>query len=108
MFTRVIDSFRDVLVSAHGVDIAWAHQVHLRMAEAGLDNVHTIEHAESWAGGSPGSRLHLANVEQKRDQLLAAGLTSEDLDRFVTLMDDPTFAARSWQLVSTRGRRPTR
>lgn len=107
LFTTVIDTFRDLLVSAHGADITWAHQVHPRMAEAGLDNIHTIEHAESWAGGSPGSRLHLANITQKRDQLLASGLAHDDLARFVALMDHPGFSARSWQLVSTRGRKPT-
>jgi SAM-dependent methyltransferase len=108
LFTTVIDAFREVLVSQHGADITWAHQVHPRMVEAGLEQVHTIEHAESWAGGSPGSRLHLANITQKRDQLLAAGISSDDLDRFVALMDDPRFSARSWQLVSTRGHKPAR
>jgi SAM-dependent methyltransferase len=108
LFSAVIDAFRAVLVTDHGADITWAHQLHPRMAESSLEQLRTIEYAESWSGGGPGSRLHLANIQGKRDQLLAAGITSEDLDRFVALMDDPGFAARSWQLVYTRGRKPAR
>lgn len=105
LFTRVIDTFRDALVAQHGADVAWAHQVHGEMARAGLTGLRTIEYAESWTGGEPGCQLHIANLIQKRDQMLAAGLTADELARFLELMADPAFSARSWQFVCTRGQR---
>lgn len=106
LFTKVIDVFRTVLVRQHGADLAWADQLHHSLTTAGLAQVKTIEHAESSTAGDPGCQLHAANIAQMVDRLTAAGLTPAELDHFLGLMHDPAFTARSWQLVTTRGRKP--
>jgi SAM-dependent methyltransferase len=106
LFTTVIDTFTDLLITRHGADTDWAHQVHPTMAHLGLRHLKTIEHAESWTGGESGSQLHQANISQMTDRLLAAGLTPAQLTRFDHLMTDPQFSARSWQFVCTRGQKP--
>jgi SAM-dependent methyltransferase len=106
LYLRVLDAFIDVLVTRHGADIGWGHQVHQAMRTAGLHNVDTIEHVESWTGGQPGNQLHVANISQLRPRLVDAGLTEADLDAFLGLLDDPAFAAPSWPFVLTRGQKP--
>jgi SAM-dependent methyltransferase len=106
LFQQVISTFTDVLVSQHGADTTWAHQIHGAMVDTGLRHGHTVEHTESWTGGDAGSQLHIANVSQMRDRLLHAGLTHTDLDRFLDLMADPAFTAPSWPFVCTRGQKP--
>lgn len=105
LYTRVVRAIQRVLED-HGVDIGWADDVYATMREAGLRDVQIVEHAECWPGGSTGSRLHHSNTVQKQDELLAAGLTLDELTRFRELMDDPGFAARSYRFVCTHGRRP--
>lgn len=105
LFNRVINTFVDVL-TAHGADLEWAHALHPTMVEAGLRHVQTVEHAESWTGGSTGAHLHHINALQKHDELRAAGLTVDELARFRRIVADPAFAARSWQFVCTRGQKP--
>lgn len=105
LFTKVIDAVCADLVD-HGADLAWAHQVHAAAVGAGLTRVRTVEHAESWTGGA-GCRLHAANVSYLADRLIGAGgVTGAELSRFLELMDDPRFCARSWQFVCTRGQAP--
>lgn len=106
LFTRVVEVFTRVLEQGHGVDLEWAHRVHPAMVEAGLVEIHSTEHAESWTGGGAGSRLHHVNSIQKEEALREAGVTDEELARFRELVADPAFSARSWQFVCTRGRRP--
>lgn len=106
LYLRVIDAFTNLLVSRHGADIAWGHQLHTAMCAAGLRNVDTIEHVESWTGGQPGNQLHVANINGMRPRLLKAGLTDADLDAFLGLLEDAGFAAPSWPFVLTRGRKP--
>lgn len=105
VFIRVIDALMDVL-TAHGADLDWAHAVHPGMVEAGLTDVHTVEYAESWRGGSAGAHLHHVNSLQKHDDLRAAGVTGADLAEFRRVLADPAFAARSWHFVCTRGQKP--
>jgi SAM-dependent methyltransferase len=105
VFTRVVSALTGVL-TRHGADLDWANQLHQVMRRTGLVDVHTIEHAETWTGGSPGARLHHLNSLQKQSELLAAGISDADLARFRQLAADPGFCARAWQYVCTRGRRP--
>lgn len=106
LFTRVVTALRDLLAKHNGVDFDWAHQAHGELVEAGLTEVATVEHAESWTGGEPGSQLHVANVSYLADRLRAAGITEAEQARFLELTADPRFSARSWQFVCTRGRKP--
>jgi hypothetical protein len=76
------------------------------MALAGLTDIDTVTHAESWPGGSSGARLYQVNSSQLQPGLLDAGLDVPRLSHFRRLMHDPRFAALSYPFVSTRGRRP--
>jgi SAM-dependent methyltransferase len=105
LYTRVVYALQHVL-EGHGVDMAWAEATHAAMREAGLRNVHAVEHAESWRGGSDSIRMHHANMLQTQGELLERGLTMAELDRFHELVADPGFVARSYRFVCTRGQRP--
>jgi SAM-dependent methyltransferase len=107
LFTRVLDIFTNVLIRQHGLDTRWANQLYPALAQTGLREVSLIEHAQSWTGGHAGCRVHTTNLDRLHDQLIAAGLTQAELDRFHQLMDDPLFTARSWQYISARGRKPS-
>ncbi len=106
LWDRFIRSLLGVL-TAHGVDMAWAGQVHPAMTAAGLINVESLTYTESWAGGGYGTRLYEANSRQQEERLRAAGLTSDDLTRLRTLLTNPDFTVSSYPFVSTRGQRPS-
>ncbi|MEV0155872.1 hypothetical protein AB0H57_19295 [Micromonospora sp. NPDC050686] len=89
-----------------GADLAWAQDVHGEMVGAGLAEVATITHSQSWPGGSPGASLYETNSRRLEPQLLDAGLSPGQLDGFRRLQRDPAFGVMSYQFVSTRGRRP--
>lgn len=93
------------ILGDHGADMTWAYQVPVAMRDAGLHVLHGAEHADIWRGGGTGCQLHKTNTVQKQDELAAAGVSVDDLTRFRQLMDDPTFAARGYQLVCTAAQR---
>jgi SAM-dependent methyltransferase len=105
LFTRVLDALFGVL-EGKGADLAWAADVHGEMALAGLTDIDTTVHAESWPGGSTGALLYEVNTTQLQTALLAAGLDVNELVLFRYLMRDPRFVALSYPFVSTRGRAP--
>ncbi|MGC4888797.1 class I SAM-dependent methyltransferase [Micromonospora sp. DT227] len=105
LFAQVTDAMLSILQS-HGADLAWAQDVHAELAAAGLVDVDTVSHAQSWAGGSLGISLYGTNSRQLEPELLDAGLSPGQLDAFRRLLRDPGFAAMSYQFVSSRGRRP--
>jgi SAM-dependent methyltransferase len=105
LFRRVMETLFGVL-ERRGADLGWAHDVYGEMATAGLTDIDTLVHAESWPGGSPGARLFEVNAGQLHPQLLDAGLDPTDLRFFQLLVRDRRFAALSYPFVSTRARRP--
>ncbi|MFB9237912.1 class I SAM-dependent methyltransferase [Plantactinospora siamensis] len=105
LFTQVMETILGVLQS-HGASMDWAQGVHTAMCQAGLVNVDTVTHSQSWPGGSSGLSLHATNSRQLEPELLAAGLSIGQLRAFRELTANPDFAAMSYQFVSTRGRRP--
>ncbi|MEU8299939.1 methyltransferase domain-containing protein [Micromonospora sp. NPDC048909] len=102
LFGQVTDAMLGIL-QGHGADLAWAQDVHAEMTLAGLTDVDTVTHAESWAGGSSGASLYETNSRQLESKLLAAGFSAGQLDAFRKLLRDPAFAVMSYQFVSTRG-----
>lgn len=105
LFHQVMDAIFGVLRD-RGADLAWAQDVHTEMALAGLAEIDTVTHTESWTGGSPGMSLYEVNSRQLEPRLLSAGLSAEQLRGFRTLTRDPAFTAMSYQFVSTRARQP--
>ncbi|WP_089155566.1 methyltransferase domain-containing protein [Micromonospora sp. NBS 11-29] len=104
LFAQVTDAMLGILQS-HGADLAWAQDVHAALTAAGLTEVDTVTHAQSWPGGSLGASLYATNSRQLEPELLDAGLSSGQLEAFRRLLRDPGFAVMSYQFVSTRGRR---
>jgi SAM-dependent methyltransferase len=105
LFEEVVAGMLEVL-QERGADLAWAQNVHREMALAGLVDVDTVTHSQSWPGGSSGATLLEVNCRQLEPRLIAAGFPPEQLAAFRELMTDPRFTALSYQFVSTRGRRP--
>ncbi|MEN3305394.1 MAG: hypothetical protein V7603_1596 [Micromonosporaceae bacterium] len=107
LFSQVMEALFGVL-ERRGADLGWARDVYGELALAGLTDIDTLVHAESWPGGSAGARLFDVNAGQLEPQLLDAGLDVTDVRLFQLLTRDPRFAALSYPFVSTRGRRPVR
>lgn len=107
LFHRVLDLSHNVVGPAHGMDFTWARRVDGLMHEAGLTNIEGMEYAPTTAGGSDGGLLtHNTNV-QAESQLLQAGAEKADLERFRELMLDPEFRFWHYQLIYSRGQKPT-
>ncbi|HEX6500339.1 MAG TPA: class I SAM-dependent methyltransferase [Micromonosporaceae bacterium] len=92
--------------AAAGTDRSWARRVHVAMLDEGLVNVSTVVHASYWQGGDTGGRMLAANIHQLRPRLIAAGMTSEQLDELLALLDDPRLVIHGFPLYSTAGWRP--
>jgi hypothetical protein len=105
LFAQVMETMMGVL-QEHGADLGWAQDVHTEMALAGLTDIDTVTHSQSWPGGSTGTSLYETNSRQLEPDLLAAGLSLQQLEAFRRLLRDPGFAVMSNHFVSTRGRRP--
>ncbi|MFE7379620.1 class I SAM-dependent methyltransferase [Streptomyces zhihengii] len=103
-FVRVLDGLYDVMTARH-THGAWGHEVHATMLDAGLTDVRTQWHYQSWTGGGHGCRLFENNVSQKRDAMIEAGFDAADIDLFLASMHDPAMVVRSHEFVSIRGRR---
>ena len=90
---------------AAGHDYEWAHQVEAAMFAAGLVEI-VAEHVVLLArGGGPWAMYHSNLSRQAEAPLLATGLRSEDMERYRTMLADPTFRARFFSLTYTAGRR---
>lgn len=103
LFTQVVEGSLDLLGARHGLDRLWGDQVPEAMVGAGLRRVTAVAHGGVWAGGGAGCGLFSACASQKHDQLLAAGLTEPELQRFYALMADPQFSTRAWPFVCVSG-----
>lgn len=105
LFDQVIKAVLTTLENG-GASLSWARELHAALGSAGLTELHTLEHTESWDGGDLGCLLHQTNATQLRELLLEQGLTAAQLDHYHELMNDPTVATRFYQFVSTWGRKP--
>jgi 2-polyprenyl-3-methyl-5-hydroxy-6-metoxy-1,4-benzoquinol methylase len=94
------------VLDLHGNTRRWATAAHQAMREEGLERVRTVVSAESWVGGSPGTKLLTASVGQLYEELLEQGLSPAELDRVCELFADPAVTFHGHRLYSTSGRRP--
>jgi len=95
------------LLESHGGDPSWARSLYQRFVAAGLVGVGTQGHIDLRSGGSPGARLDKANLTQVRDEALRNQLVEQDeMDRMLTLLDDPKFVFASPIMFSAWGQRP--
>jgi SAM-dependent methyltransferase len=95
------------LMESRGMDMGWANSLYRRFVAAGLVDVAMLGHIDLRSGGSPGARLDRANFAQVRDEaLLKALVTPEEIDRMLSLLDDPGFVFASPIMFSASGQRP--
>jgi NitT/TauT family transport system substrate-binding protein len=99
------DALARVMVRS-GVDRGWASRVQREMVQAGLTNVTAQIHCGVWPGGTAGTLLHAANVNQLRGALLGEGVSDDELREIVRLAEDRALTIRGFPLVSTVGLRP--
>jgi hypothetical protein len=64
-------------------------------------------HAHAWRSDSPGTALQVHNTHHLRQQFLAAGLTSHDLDQARQVMSHPDFLATSCLMYAIQGQSPS-
>ncbi|MGH3359162.1 MAG: class I SAM-dependent methyltransferase [Nocardioidaceae bacterium] len=106
LFTKVVDGIHELLQRA-GADIAWGSNAYQVLVDTGYVDLDVRGYSELWRGGSIGAQLHRANAQQTAERLVRLGLaTAGEIERFVTLIEDPRFAVSSYLLLSTSGRRP--
>lgn len=96
----------DVVSPASGLSWAWAREMSEQMVQAGLVDLHGVEHSHAARGGAPGSLLH-RNLNMQAEPLLRkVGATTSELDRYRELMLDPAFVAWFYQFVCVAAQRP--
>jgi SAM-dependent methyltransferase len=106
---QVFGIFQNTLIQVldgNGMDSTWARRVPAVMRASGL-KVHSGQTFNRVLhGGEPGMLLHASNSRQKQAELLAAGMTEDQLDLLREAMNDPTVLTRSWPMHTTVGIRP--
>jgi SAM-dependent methyltransferase len=97
---------RDAVMAAVGVDGAYGRRVAAAMVSAGLADVDAAPTVELWRAGSPGLALLAGITHQLRAQLMAVGMTDQDLVDVRDLLAHEDFRASSSVFYSVQGRRP--
>ncbi|WP_413759935.1 class I SAM-dependent methyltransferase [Streptomyces sp. MMBL 11-3] len=97
---------RSAAMRAAGGDPHWGRHVPAALRAAGLVDLDPRPHILLRGPASAALRLQLHLSHHLHDQLLAAGMTEDELLRVRELMRDPSFHAASSVLYSVHGRRP--
>jgi SAM-dependent methyltransferase len=94
------------ILASHGNDRNWSRRAILSFIDEGLEEVRIAIHGSSWRGGSPGCRLLRAGMGQLHDQVIALGMTDEELARVSEALMDPDLILYGYLTYATSGRRP--
>jgi SAM-dependent methyltransferase len=103
------DTFQRTLIGIledGGMSASWARRTPAAMISAGLEQVSSQVYNALWAGQEPGLLLHASNSRQKESELLAAGMTLDELQVLRDGMKNPDVRAWSYLMYSTVGVRP--
>jgi SAM-dependent methyltransferase len=104
LFAVYHDTLVNVMTQA-GIDTKWGRDCHRAMREEGLVDVTTEFWARSWHGGDAGTLLPFYATSQLREQLIAAGMSVQDVDRFRKILIDHRTVIRTSMTLSTSGRK---
>lgn len=91
---------------AHGGDPGWGRQAQTAFREEGFEDVRVTVHGSTWPGGGAGGRLLQAALGQLHDELVARGLTEDDLTEVAGALNDPRVALNGYLVCATSGRWP--
>lgn len=103
------DAFQRTLIGIledGGMSASWASRTPAALIGAGLEQVSSQVYNALWEGGEAGLLLHASNSRQKEAELLAAGMTLEQLQVLRDGMKNPEVRAWSYLMYSTVGVRP--
>ncbi|HEV2580213.1 MAG TPA: methyltransferase domain-containing protein [Ktedonobacteraceae bacterium] len=107
LFQRVAAAQNRLMAARSGeLALAWGRSLYRRLRAHGLVDVDMEGYLTVRKGGSPGARLHRANFEQIREEVVNAGfITDEEIAQALTLLDDPDFAIGAPIMFTAWGRR---
>lgn len=108
--TMLVEMFQDALLGiaeCNGADLGWAQNVPQAMHDLGLTGVTSHIDARSWTGGTGICLLHRSNSVQKEAELLAAGMSRDELVELRDVLMDPELMLSGYLMHTTVGRRPT-
>ena len=105
LVARIAVAFNDLLRS-RGAATGFAADARRQLADRGLIDLSSSGYVAFDAGGVGFARVLAANTRQVQAALIDSGVPSGDLERYLTLLDDPTSVFGSPVLISTCGRRP--
>ncbi|HKT02979.1 MAG TPA: class I SAM-dependent methyltransferase [Rugosimonospora sp.] len=94
------------ILASHGNDRNWSRGALLAFQDEGLADVRVTVHGSSWRGGDPGCRLLRAGMGQLHDQVIALGMTDEELEQVAEALMDPRLIINGYLVYLTSGRRP--
>ncbi|WP_347404850.1 class I SAM-dependent methyltransferase [Micromonospora sp. WMMD1102] len=107
--TELFERFQDKLLTfgeSRGADMGWAKRAPEVMDGLGLVGVTSHIESRSWRGGTGICLLHHSNSIQKEAELVAAGMSLDDLVELRAVLMDPELAVSGYLMHTTVGRRP--
>lgn len=107
--TELVELFQDKLIglgTARGADMGWASRAADAMVDLGLTGVETHTSSRSWRGGTGTCPLYHSNSLQKESELVAAGMSLDDLVEVRKVFMDPGLVMSEYLLHTTVGCRP--
>ncbi|MET0578341.1 MAG: class I SAM-dependent methyltransferase [Ilumatobacteraceae bacterium] len=105
LIARVAVAFNGLLAARGGAS-SFAANARRELMDRGLVDTGSSGHVSIASGGTGFARAVAANTVQVREQLEASGFTSDELDHFLAVLDDPATLVGSPVLISTWGRQP--
>jgi len=106
LVNRIREAFCALLRTGGG-DNGYPRTLPWRLRQAGLVGAGASGHLAFATGGSEGSKVERANIEQVGDRLVAAGLaTADELRRYLAVMADSSFQFALPLFISAWGRAP--
>ncbi|MCZ7379767.1 class I SAM-dependent methyltransferase [Micromonospora sp. WMMC250] len=106
--TELIERFQDALLAygeSRGAEMGWAQRAPEVMLRLGLVDVDSRIESRSWRGGTGICRLHHSNSIQREDELVAAGMSRDDLAELREVLMDPQLMLSGYLMHTTIGRR---
>lgn len=105
LYQRYTDALMNVFAE-QGNDCTWCLSVPAAMLDAGLIDVKTAVHAQSWRGGTAGCELPIAVSAELHDRLIAHGMDAGDLQRLRARLAEASTMVIGNLTWSTTGHKP--
>ena len=104
LIVRVAVAFNDMLGS-RGAATSFAADTPRHLTDRGLVDVGASGYVAIDAGGGGFARVLAANIRQVGEALIGHGLSKEDIDRYLAVLDSPSTFVGSPVLITSWGRR---